>query len=295
MVPPPTDVALPASYNDLPYEHIKCSHQPESSTSVTPVVVLTLNRPKTHNAFTGTMMRELEQVFQLFDLDDRVRCVVVTGAGRTFCAGADLTPGQGAFQGGLERTNDHRDGYGRFSASITVCRANVMTFRGGRVALAIYNCRKPVIGAIQGAAVGVGITMTLPMSIRIAYRDAKVGFVFSRRGLVMEACSSFFLPRLIGLSRAMHLVTTGAVHRASEPIFGGLFSETLDAPDKVLPRALELADEIAKNTSVVSYELMKQMIWRNPGSPEGTHLLDSKLIYSLFSTSWVSPLLFPAA
>lgn len=127
--------------------------------------------------------------------------------------------------------------------------------------------------------------MALPMSIRIAYKDAKIGFVFARRGIVMEACSSYFLPKLIGLSRAMHLVTTGAVHRASEPIFGGLFSETLDTPEKVLPRAIELAEEISNNTSVVSTTLMKEMMFRNPDSPEGAHLLDSKIIYSLFSTT----------
>lgn len=127
--------------------------------------------------------------------------------------------------------------------------------------------------------------MTLPMSIRIAYSDAKIGFVFARRGLVMEACSSFFLPKLVGLSRAMHLVTTGATYKASDKLMEGLFSETLDSPDKVLPRALELAQEITQNTSVVSTHLMKEMMWRNPDSPEGAHLLDSKVIYSLFSTA----------
>ena len=152
------------------------------------------------------------------------------------------------------------------------------------MSLAIYNCRKPVIGALQGSAVGVGITMTLPMSIRIAYSGAKVGFVFARRGLVMEACSSYFLPKLIGLSRAMHLITTGATYTADNKLFDGLFSETLDAPEKVLPRALEIAEEITQNTSVVSTHLMKEMMWRNPDSPEGAHLLDSRVIYHLFSS-----------
>ena len=151
--------------------------------------------------------------------------------------------------------------------------------------LSIFHCRKPTIGALQGSAVGIGITMTLPMNIRIAYKGAKIGFVFARRGLIMEACSSYFLPKLIGLSRAMHLITTGATYRADSKLCDGLFSETLDAPEKVLPRALEIAEEITKNTSVVSTHLMKEMMWRNPDSPEGAHLLDSRIIYSLFSTT----------
>lgn len=137
---------------------------------------------------------------------------------------------------------------------------------------------------MQGSAVGVGVTMTLPMTIRIAYSQAKIGFVFARRGLIMEACSAFFLPRLIGMSRALHVVTTGATYRADDKIFGDLFSETLDAPEKVLPRALEIADDIVKNTSVVSTHLMRELMYRNPGSAEGTHLLDSRLIFELFST-----------
>lgn len=171
------ELALPSSYASLPYKEIRCSHVPESSKEVTPIIVLTLYRPNKYNAFTNTIMHEMENAFQLFDVDDRVKCIVVTGHGRMFCAGADLDSG---FVGGQETPNDHRDG-------------------GGRVVLAIHRCRKPVIGALQGSAVGIGITMTLPMSIRIAYKDAKIGFVFARRGLIMEACSSFFLPRLIGL------------------------------------------------------------------------------------------------
>lgn len=170
------ELPLPSSYADLPYEQIRLSHVPASSKEVTPVVLLTLYRPNDYNAFTPTLMKEMEEAFTLFDIDDRVKCVVVTGHGRMFCAGADLKVG---FIGGKEANRDHRDG-------------------GGRVVLAIHRCRKPVIGAIQGSAVGVGVTMTLPMSIRIAYEGAKVGFVFARRGLIMEACSSYFLPKLIG-------------------------------------------------------------------------------------------------
>ncbi|KAF2839381.1 ClpP/crotonase [Patellaria atrata CBS 101060] len=261
---PPPDISPPPSYTTLPLTTLKLSHHPLSSPTATPIVIVSLSRPGAHNAFTNTMMLELEQVYSYFDVDDRVRCIVLTGEGRIFCAGADLTPEHG-FKGGLERVNDHRDG-------------------GGRIALAIHNCRKPTIGALQGSAVGIGITMTLPMSIRIAYSAAKIGFVFARRGLVMEACSSFFLPRLISFSRAMHLITTGATYRADDKLLENLFSETLDSPDKVLPRALEIAEEVAKNTSTVSTYLMKEMMYRDTGSPEGQHLLDSKILYDLFQS-----------
>lgn len=172
----PQQLDLPSSYTSLPFKEIRVTHVPDSSPEPTPVLVVTLYRPKNHNAFTGTMMAELEHVFTLIDVDDRIKCAIVTGQGRMFCAGADLSVG---FVGGQEDPRVHRDG-------------------GGRVALAIHRCRKPIIGALNGSAVGIGITMTLPMSIRIAYEGAKIGFVFARRGIVMEACSSFFLPRLIG-------------------------------------------------------------------------------------------------
>ncbi len=159
-----------------------------------------------------------------------------------------------------------------------------MHVSGGRVSLAVHHCSKPTIAAIQGAAVGVGITMCLPASIRIAYEKAKVGFVFSRRGLIMEACSSFFLPRLIGLSRAVHLTTTGAVYPASHPLFGTLFSETCPTPEATLARAFELAHEIAANTSTVSTKLMRELMYRGADSPEGAHLLDSRIIHGLFGS-----------
>ncbi|KAK3723196.1 hypothetical protein LTR37_001919 [Vermiconidia calcicola] len=256
----PKQLQLPSSYAALPFEQIRVSHVPESSKEATPVVVLTLYRPNNYNAFTDKLMREIEGAFELFDVDDRVKCIVIAGHGKMFCAGADLDVG---FSSGKESVKDHRDG-------------------GGRVTLAIHRCRKPTVGAIHGSAVGVGITMCLPMTIRVAYEKAKVGFVFARRGIIMEACSSFFLPKLVGMGRALHLVTTGSVYEANNPLFNGLFSELLPSPDKVLPRALELADEIAKNTSVVSTNLMRELMYRNPGSAEGTHLLDSAVIYGLF-------------
>lgn len=126
--------------------------------------------------------------------------------------------------------------------------------------------------------------MTLAMNIRIAYRAAKIGFVFSRRGLVMEACSSFFLPRLIGHGRAMHVTTTGATYLASDKLWDGLFSELVERPEDVLPKALETAEDVVKNTSGVSSYFMKEMMWRDAGSPEGQHLLDSRIIYELFGS-----------
>jgi enoyl-CoA hydratase/carnithine racemase len=156
--------------------------------------------------------------------------------------------------------------------------------RGGRVSLSIFHCRKPTIGALQGSAVGIGITMTLPMNIRIAYKNAKIGFVFARRGLIMEACSSFFLPRLVGHSRAMQAITTGATYLASDKIWDGLFSEVVDRPEDVLPKALEVAEDVVRNTSSVSTYLMKELMWRDAGSPEAQHLLDSRVIYELFGS-----------
>lgn len=156
---------------------------------------------------------------------------------------------------------------------------------GGRVALAIHRCKKPVIGAINGAAVGVGITMTLPMTIRVALASAKIGFVFSRRGLASEGASSFFLPRLIGYARALHLVTTGATYRADDRLLDGLFSETRETSHEVLDRAIEIAEDIVQNTSVVSNYLIREMIWRGPGNAEETHLLDSKVLHGLRSST----------
>ncbi|KAG9243319.1 ClpP/crotonase-like domain-containing protein [Calycina marina] len=252
---------LPDSYTTLSFAQIKLSHVPASSPTPTPVILLTLYRPGKHNAFTETMVQDLTRAFTLLSADPRVRAIVVTGHGSMFCAGADLDSGKGLTFNDTVET--HRDG-------------------GGQVTLAIYRCQKPVIAAINGHAVGVGLTMTLPMSIRIASEDAKVGMVFARRGIVMEAISSFFLPKLIGFSRATHLVTTGSVYEATDPLLRELFSEVLPK-EKVLKRALELADGIAKNTSGMSTQLMKDMMWRNPGTPEETHLLDSRILIELFN------------
>jgi enoyl-CoA hydratase/carnithine racemase len=226
------------------------------------VATVTLNRPERLNAYTPVMKDELVHAFGQLDRDDNVRAVVVTGEGRAFCAGADLGVGGGAtFDHGSLRLADYRDG-------------------GGSTALAIYRCRKPVIGAINGPAVGVGITMTLPMDMRVAAEDAKIGFVFARRGIVPEACSSWFLPRLVGIAKAAELVYTGRVFRASEEAASGLFNYVLPAKD-VLPRALELAREIADNTSATSVTLSKALLWHGLGEadPESAHLQDSKCIF----------------
>lgn len=207
------------------------------------------------------MASSLVKTFDLLSLDPRIKAIVVTGHGNSFCAGADLDGGTG-----LQYDNDtartHRDG-------------------GGQVTMAIHRCTKPVIAAINGSAVGVGITMTLPMSIRIVSEKAKIGFVFARRGIVMEAASSYFLPRLIGYSRAMHLVTTGEVLPAEHELLRELFSEVMPEA-KVLERALEIATLVSENTSAVSTSLMKDLMWRGPGTAEGTHLLDSKVLLELF-------------
>ncbi|KAH1417462.1 hypothetical protein KXW29_005348 [Aspergillus fumigatus] len=262
MYPNPPPVAIPTSYESLQTTHIKVSHHPAGSPTVTPVVIVTLNRPDKHNAFTLAMAEDLERVFGMFDLDERVKVVVLTGAGKTFCAGADLEIG---FGGGRERerTADHRDS-------------------GGRVALAIHRCRKPTIAAVQGSAVGVGMTMILPAAIRIAHESSKYGFVFARRGITMESCSSYFLPRLIGYSRAMFLVSTGSVYPPNSKHFDGLFAETLPEGTQVLPRALELAAEIAENVSPMASALNRALMWRGPESPEEAHLLESGILYHMF-------------
>jgi enoyl-CoA hydratase/carnithine racemase len=189
-------IPLPKSYKDLPFKEILLTHIPADSPTPTPTILVTLHRPGRHNAFTDTMMNELVHAFGLIDVDPRVKCAIVTGHGKIFCAGADLAS---SFKGGEEPVREHRDG-------------------GGRVALAIHRCRKPVIGALQGSAVGIGITMTLPMSIRIAYEGAKIGFVFARRGIIMEACSSFYLPRLIGYVVVALVVTVDEILTSNQDV-----------------------------------------------------------------------------
>jgi len=230
------------------------------------IATVTLNRPEHMNAFTPTMALELLKIFAEADRDDSVRVVVVTGAGKAFCAGADLSYGASTFvmskrEGREIPIAEYRD-------------------RGGKVSLAIFNCRKPVIAAINGPAVGIGITMTLAMDIRIAAADAKIGFVFARRGVVPEACSSWFLPRIVGIARAAELVYTGRVFRAEEEATSGLFNHVLSRED-VLPKAMEIAHEIAEQTSAVSVALGKALLWHGLGEkdPQSVHLTDSRCFF----------------
>ena len=228
------------------------------------IATITLARPEKMNAFTGVMMRELLDVFDVIDADDAVRAVIVTGDGKAFCAGADLSSGAKTFDDGdWSSTSDdsvRRDG-------------------GGQVTLRIFACKKPVIAAINGAAVGIGATMTLPMDVRLASSSARIGFVFTRRGIVPEACSSWFLPRVVGISRAAEWVYTGRILSADEAASGGLV-RTVYAPDELLPAARALAREIADNTSGVSVALSRQMLWRMLGAdhPMQAHRVDSRAI-----------------
>lgn len=226
------------------------------------VATITLDRPEQLNAFTGTMMHELIDAFDRVDADDEVRVVIVTGAGRGFCAGADLSSGGETFsRGGSDVQTDvgvPRDG-------------------GGLVSLRIFECTKPVIAAINGPAVGVGVTMTLPMDIRLASDTAKFGFVFARRGIVPEACSSWFLPRLVGISQAAEWCYSGRVFPAAEALQGGLV-RSVHSADDLLPAARAIATEIAENTAPVSVALTRQMLWRMLGAshPMEAHRVDSR-------------------
>ena len=226
------------------------------------VLTITLDRPDRLNAYTATMQRELLEAFDRADVDDDVRAVIVTGAGRAFCAGADLSEGGSTFDW-RERGGDGppRDG-------------------GGQVSLRIFDCTKPVIAAINGAAVGVGATMTLPMDVRLASDAARIGFVFTRRGIVPEACSSWFLPRVVGISRAMEWVATGRIVDAGEALAGGLV-RSVHPPGELLDAAHALAREIAANAAPVSVALARRMMWRmlGAGHPMEAHRVDSRAMF----------------
>ena len=233
------------------------------------VLTVTLDRPAQLNALTRVMLRELLQAFEQADADDAVRVIIVTGAGRAFCAGADLSAGARTFdaaaraaeraaRGEEEPGGPHRDG-------------------GGLFTLRVFDMKKPVIAAINGPAVGFGATMTLPMDIRLASTAARIGFVFSRRGVVPEACSTWFLPRVVGINQAAEWIYSGRVFPAAEALAGGLVSRVVE-PDQLLPAARALAREIADNTSAVSVALARRMIWTllGAGHPMEGHRLDSR-------------------
>jgi enoyl-CoA hydratase/carnithine racemase len=225
------------------------------------ILTITLTRPDRLNAFNSTMLEELLGVLDQADADDEVRAIIFTGAGRGYCAGADLGEGGSTFDSGTaEDDAEHRDG-------------------GGLLTLRLFECRKPVIAAINGPAVGVGITMTLAMDIRIASDKARIGFVFARRGIVPEACSSWFLPRLVGISQAMEWVATGRVFSAQEALAGRLVSRVVSAED-LLPTARAIAAEMVENTSAVSVCLSRHLLWKMLGAdhPMEAHKLDSRAI-----------------
>jgi len=230
------------------------------------VATITLHRPEKLNAFTHVMRDELVDAFTKADEDDAVRATIVTGAGRAFCAGADLSAGPATFDYATrEGQTDEafRDG-------------------GGRVSLRIFEMKKPVIGAINGPAVGIGATMQLPMDLRIASSEARFGFVFTRRGIVPEACSSWFLPRLVGIGQALEWTLSGRVFGAEEALAGGLVSKVV-APDALLPAARAFAREIVENTAPVSVALTRQMMWRMLGAdhPMEAHKVDSRGIFHM--------------
>jgi enoyl-CoA hydratase/carnithine racemase len=226
------------------------------------VLTITLNRPERLNAWTATMGRELIEAFDRSDADDEVGAVIITGAGRGYCAGADLAAGGETF--------DWRERPGEGEGAVP--RDN-----GGQFTLRVFASTKPVIAAINGPAVGVGATMTLPMDVRLAAEDARMGFVFARRGIVPEACSSWFLPRVVGISRAMEWVATGRVFSAQEGLQAGLL-RSLHPGGELLDAATALAREIVENTAPVSVALARQMMWKMLGAehPMLAHRADSR-------------------
>ena len=238
------------------------------------ILTVTLNRPERLNAFTGQMMDDLIEAFDKAGKDDDIRVIIVTGAGRGFCAGADLGAGANTFNREVRNNRGETEGI----------KDNPEWMRdgGGRTTLAIFDCPKPIIAAFNGPAVGVGVTMTLPMDIRIASEEARFGFVFARRGLVPEAASSWFLPKIVGISKALEWTFSGKVFSAEEAKDGGLIRSVHPA-NKLMDEAYKLAQEIIDNTSPVSVALTRQMLWKMLGAdhPMEAHKVDSRLIYEL--------------
>ena len=230
------------------------------------IATITLNRPDKLNSFTNRMLKEIIAAFDESDADDNVRAVIVTGSGRAFCAGADLSGGGETFAKG---------------GSDVKAKTGVMRDGGGLVSLRIFESKKPVIGAINGAAVGVGVTMTLPMDIRLASTTSKFGFVFAKRGIVPEAASSWFLPRIVGISQATEWCFTGRMISAEDAKEARLV-RSVHAPEDLLSAAREIAREIAENTAQVSVALSRQMLWRMLGAdhPMQAHRVDSRAINS---------------
>jgi enoyl-CoA hydratase/carnithine racemase len=243
-----------------------------------PVATITLDRPDRMNAFTARMMKELVDAFDRVDADDGVRAVIVTGRGRAFCAGADLGGGGATFDADAAGPRGAVEAQNAEEARRSIPPRDV----GGRLTLRIFDCTKPVIAAMNGSAVGVGVTMTLPMDIRLLADDAKVGLVFAGRGIVPEAASSWFLPRVVGIPQALEWCLTARLFSAQEALAGGLV-RSLHPRGEVLDAARALAEEIAANAAPVSAALTRQMLWRMAGAdhPMEAHKIDSRGIYDL--------------
>ena len=238
------------------------------------VLTITLNRPDRLNAYTGQMQSNLIEAFDKAGKDDDIRAIIVTGAGRGFCAGADLGAGGNTFNREVRNNKGETEGIKD--------DPEWMRDGGGRTTLAIFDCPKPVIAAFNGPAVGVGVTMTLPMDIRIASEEAKFGFVFARRGLVPEAASSWFLPRVVGINKALEWTFSGRVFSPEEAKEGWLI-RSIHPADKLLEEANKIAQEIVENTSAVSVAMTRQMLWKLLGAdhPMEAHKVDSRAIYEL--------------
>lgn len=251
-----------------PFEHILYEIEDRIAT-------ITLNRPDIFNAMGAAMLDEILTAFDLSDADDGVGAVIVTGAGKGFCGGADLSRGKAAFD---------KEGGGKAAPIVPVLADGTIDYSaeaardgGGRLALRIFASLKPVIGAINGAGVGIGASMLLPMDIRICSDKGRLGFVYARRGIVFECCSSWFLPRVVGIAKALELSLSGRILSAAELKEAGLVSEVTSADD-LLPRAREIALEIVRNTAPVSVALMRQMAWRSLGMshPMEAHRIESR-------------------
>lgn len=238
------------------------------------VALITLSRPDKLNAFTPEMMREMIDALDRTDADDAVRAVIFTGEGRAYCAGADLSAGTRGFVDESQQSLMNTDGSVNYSSEAA-------RDGGGLLTLRLFESKKPLIGAINGAAVGIGVTMTLPMDVRLASEAARFGFVFTRRGIVPEAASSWFLPRVVGISKALEWCYSGRVFDAQEALDGGLV-RSLHAAEDLLPAARAIAREIVENTAPVSVALTRQMMWRGLGQshPMEAHRIDSRAILS---------------
>jgi len=244
------------------------------------ILTITLNRPDKLNAFNFQMQNDLIKAFDEADKDDNVKAIIVTGAGRGFCAGADLSAGARTFD--FESRDDRSDKQGAVLENGEIDWSNPgIRDGGGLVTLRIFDCLKPVISACNGPAVGVGITMQLAMDIRLASEEARYGFVFARRGLVPEACSSWFLPKIVGISQALEWVYSGKVFPAEEALKGGLV-RSIHKADDLLNDAKEIALEITTNCAPVSVALSRQMLWKMAGAdhPMEAHKIDSRGIFA---------------